>query len=145
MSDYPEMGYVIGPDTIARPVNKRWIGTQSRAVQRRLRDLRKGAGLTQTDLARQLGKPQSFVAKYENGERELSFAEAVYVSMAIGLDAHSLVEFLLDRAAGRRKSSSKRSPTQDETSAVSRRRSVSSKRSRATAIRNKSRSRRQRD
>ena len=36
-----------------------------------LRDLRKDAGLTQIALAESLGAPQSFVSKYESGERRV--------------------------------------------------------------------------
>ena len=38
---------------------------------------RKAAGLTQHALARRLGRPQSFVAKYEGGERRLDVVEFV--------------------------------------------------------------------
>ncbi len=40
-----------------------------------LRDLRSRAGLTQTDVAFALGKPQSYVSKYETGERRLDLVE----------------------------------------------------------------------
>ncbi len=45
-----------------------------------LRAARKRAGLTQQTLADQLGRPQSFVAKYENGERRLDVIEFVTLS-----------------------------------------------------------------
>jgi transcriptional regulator with XRE-family HTH domain len=46
-----------------------------------LRDTRKRAGLTQTQLAAILGTPQSFIAKVENGERRLDVLEfATYVA-----------------------------------------------------------------
>lgn len=51
---------------------------QTAAYQRFLRQLRKareGAGLTQRDVARALGKPPSFVAKCENGERRVDVVE----------------------------------------------------------------------
>jgi transcriptional regulator with XRE-family HTH domain len=41
----------------------------------RLREARLQAGLTQKQVAEQLGKPQSFVAKVEAGERRLDFIE----------------------------------------------------------------------
>ncbi len=42
---------------------------------RRLRKARLDAGLTQADVARRLGKPQSFVSKCESGERRLDVVE----------------------------------------------------------------------
>lgn len=48
---------------------------------------RKEAGLTQAALAAKLGRPQSFISKYENGERRLDVVEFVEVAEAIGFDA----------------------------------------------------------
>jgi transcriptional regulator with XRE-family HTH domain len=36
---------------------------------------RKDAGLTQAQVARMLGRPQSFVSKFESGERRVDFVE----------------------------------------------------------------------
>jgi cyanate lyase len=47
---------------------------------------RKKAGLTQQDVAERLGRPQSFVAKYEGGERRLDVVEFVQVAVAVGGD-----------------------------------------------------------
>jgi len=59
------------------------------AEARRLRDLlrtvREEAGLRQADLAARLGKPQSFVSKYESGERRLDFLEVRAVCAALGV------------------------------------------------------------
>lgn len=49
-----------------------------------LREERLRAGITQTALAAKLGRPQSFVAKYEAGERQLDVIEFVLVTRAIG-------------------------------------------------------------
>ena len=60
------------------------------AEQQLLRELliaaRDKAGLTQQKLARRLGKPQSFIAKYEGGERRLDVIEFVTIARAIGAD-----------------------------------------------------------
>ena len=47
---------------------------------------RKKANLTQADVAARLGRPQSFVAKYEGGERRLDVVEFLLVGQAIGFD-----------------------------------------------------------
>lgn len=47
---------------------------------------RKKAALTQAELAIQLGKPQSFVSKYERSERRLDVAEYFEIADAIGFD-----------------------------------------------------------
>jgi transcriptional regulator with XRE-family HTH domain len=47
---------------------------------------RKRAGLTQQQVAERLGRPQSFVAKYEGGERRLVVVEFVQVAKATGTD-----------------------------------------------------------
>lgn len=43
------------------------------------------AGLTQRDLAERLGKPPSFVAKIETGERRLDLVEFVAIARALNL------------------------------------------------------------
>jgi len=55
---------------------------------------RKLAGLTQHDVATRLGKPQSFVSKYENGERRLDVVEYLKVASAIGFDPCELIRNL---------------------------------------------------
>jgi len=47
---------------------------------------RKTAGLSQTELARRLSKPQSFVSKFERGERRLDVVEFKRIAEAIGID-----------------------------------------------------------
>jgi transcriptional regulator with XRE-family HTH domain len=49
-------------------------------------EARKEARLTQASLAGFLNKPQSFVAKYENGERRLDVIEFLQVVRVIGVD-----------------------------------------------------------
>ena len=60
---------------------------------------RKRAGLTQEAVAERLAKPQSYVAKYERGERRLDIVELIEISTAIGFDPVQFIrEFI---AAGR--------------------------------------------
>ncbi|WGR73899.1 MULTISPECIES: helix-turn-helix transcriptional regulator [unclassified Bradyrhizobium] len=44
------------------------------------------AGIRQQALAKKLGKPQSFVAKFETGERRLDVIEFVTIAEALGAD-----------------------------------------------------------
>lgn len=56
-----------------------------------LLDARKAKGLQQVDVAEKLGKTQSFVSKYERGERRLDFCEFVEVADALGLDPSKFI------------------------------------------------------
>lgn len=56
---------------------------------------RKSAGLTQHELAKRLHKPQSFVAKYEGGERRIDVVEFVTICQAIGTNPAKLLKALL--------------------------------------------------
>jgi len=47
---------------------------------------REKAKLTQAELAKRLGKPQSFVSKYESGERRLDVIEFLAVCQALDAD-----------------------------------------------------------
>lgn len=49
-------------------------------------EARKRANLTQQELADRLSKPQSFVAKYEGGERRIDVVEFLAIAEAIGAD-----------------------------------------------------------
>lgn len=60
---------------------------------------RKTAGLTQQRLADRLGKPQSFVAKYENGERRLDVVEFVEIVETLDTDTAEIIGEM-NRAAG---------------------------------------------
>lgn len=60
-------------------------------LRRLLRTIRTEKGLRQVDLAERLGQPQSFVSKYESGERRLDFVEVVQVCEALGI---SLADFV---------------------------------------------------
>lgn len=56
---------------------------------------RKKAGLTQQEVATRLKRPQSFVAKYEGGERRLDVIEFLAVARAIGADPARLLKSLI--------------------------------------------------
>jgi transcriptional regulator with XRE-family HTH domain len=57
---------------------------------------RKKAGLTQAEVAERLGRPQSFVAKYEGGERQLDVVEFIEVTKAISANPVRIVRVLAE-------------------------------------------------
>jgi transcriptional regulator with XRE-family HTH domain len=63
-------------------------------LRTKLREARIEAGLKQADLARALGEPQSFVSKYENGERRLTFLEVRGICAVLGLSFPEFVKRL---------------------------------------------------
>lgn len=62
----------------------------------RLRAARKRAGLTQAEVARKLGKPQSFVSKCESGERRVDCVELLAFSEIYEVD----VSFFRPQSSG---------------------------------------------
>ncbi len=52
---------------------------------------RKAYGVTQAEVAKRLGRPQSFVAKVENGERRLDVVELVSYARAIGAEPLAII------------------------------------------------------
>lgn len=69
---------------------------------------RKAAGLTQQGLADQLGRPQSFVSKYERRERRLDVVEFVRVAMLLGIESSLLVKDIEQALTGHGKGKPKR-------------------------------------
>ncbi len=57
-----------------------------------LREARVKAELRQSDLADLLGAPQSFVSKYESGERLLTFTEALFILECLGVSGTSVAK-----------------------------------------------------
>ena len=64
-------------------------------LQELLSSRRIAAGLTQDQVARRLRRPQSFVSKYELGERRLDVIELIEVSDALGIDPCKLIKELI--------------------------------------------------
>ena len=60
--------------------------------------VRQEAGIRQHALAKKLGRPQSFVAKYEGGERRIDVIEFIAIARALGADALKLFrDFLTEK------------------------------------------------
>lgn len=57
-----------------------------------LKQIRLEAGYTQTELALKLEKPQSFVAKYENGDRNLDFLEVLDIYQLCGISEQTFIQ-----------------------------------------------------
>ena len=67
---------------------------EEKSLREMLREGRTKAGLRQSDLAELLGVPQSFVSKYESGERLLSFVETLFILEHIELSIISVAKRL---------------------------------------------------
>lgn len=59
-----------------------------------LRKVRTDAGLTQADLAARVHKDQTFVSKYETGERRLDLIELREICSALGITLSEFVRRL---------------------------------------------------
>ena len=69
------------------------IGTRDHsALAQLLRELRVEAGLRQAELANRLDEPQSFVSKYESGERRLDLIELGTIVAQFGLELSQFIE-----------------------------------------------------
>jgi transcriptional regulator with XRE-family HTH domain len=60
-----------------------------------LKEERGGAGLTQAELAKKLLRPQSYVSKYERGERRIDIVEFLEIAQAVGFDPNEFLKRLL--------------------------------------------------
>lgn len=58
------------------------------------------AGIRQQALAKKLRKPQSFVAKYEGGERRLDVIEFIAIAEALGADPLKLFRRFVREKSG---------------------------------------------
>lgn len=62
-----------------------------------LKGLRLDKNLTQKELADRLGFPQSYVSKYETGERRLDFVETANVCEALGITIQQFSKMFSER------------------------------------------------
>ena len=62
---------------------------------------RKKAAITQHELAQKLGKPQSFVSKYERRERRLDVVELVLIAQALEFDPCLIIRGIEARLSSR--------------------------------------------
>lgn len=62
----------------------------------RLRELRRGKGLTPVQFSAKCGIDSSNLGKYENGEREPGLAIIVIMAKSLGVAHHELLDFRFD-------------------------------------------------
>lgn len=80
------------------------IGTpEQKRLLALLRQVRVDAGLRQVDLAERLGQPQSFVSKYESGERRLDLLELEQICNAVGISLSNFIRSFEKQSAGKHK------------------------------------------
>lgn len=71
-----------------------------RALIAALRDARKHAGLSQSELAGRLRRPQSFVSAYESGDRKIDVLEFVRIARAVKADPCDLLKRVVKVVCG---------------------------------------------
>ncbi len=72
-------------DLYHRRMRQLRLDEESEHLRQLLQEIRRELGVTQVELAERLDVPQSFVSKYETGERQLEFVTVEAVCRALGL------------------------------------------------------------
>ena len=70
------------------------IRTQRDNLRKELKRARKAARMTQAEVASALGKPQSYIAKVENGERRIDLVETLALCQALNFDPKELIDLI---------------------------------------------------
>ena len=65
-----------------------------------LADARRQENLTQQELAKRLGKPQSFVSDYERGQRRIDLMELLLIARALSADPREIFNAIVNAASG---------------------------------------------
>jgi ribosome-binding protein aMBF1 (putative translation factor) len=97
--DNPKWGLVRQPPSLSAEsgVRKSAHSEKYIALLVALRSARERAGLTQKEVGRRLARPQSFVAKYERGERRLDVVEFAEIAKALEVSATKLFSQLIGK------------------------------------------------
>lgn len=74
---------------------------QREIFQKLLLDIRKEKGITQVELANKLEVPQSFVSKYESGERKIDLIELNLICNALGIALQDFVKQFINRLSSK--------------------------------------------
>jgi transcriptional regulator with XRE-family HTH domain len=75
-------------------VNKALYERRYTAFTGLLKEERNKAGLTQAKLSKKLRRPQSYVSKYERGDRRIDVVEFLEIARAIGFDPNEFLQKL---------------------------------------------------
>lgn len=67
---------------------------QKMILRKLLKEVREQANIRQIDLAEHLNRPQSFVSKYESGEKNLTMLEVRDVCEVLGMPLHDFISLL---------------------------------------------------
>jgi transcriptional regulator with XRE-family HTH domain len=70
------------------------VKDKRKILRETLKETRLRRGLRQQDVAEVLGRPQSYVAKIESGERKADFVEVLELCSAVGLNPKVLIKRL---------------------------------------------------
>ena len=85
-----------------------WGGAEEGAA---LRAIREAAGLSQTEVARRIGRRQSLVSRWESGDRDPTPFDLVALADCLGVDATNLLVDAGPSASVRRRGSRRLRPT----------------------------------
>ncbi len=72
------------------------IEIQRQKLQALLKRIRQDKEIRQVELAERLGVPQSFVSKYETGDRRLDILELRQICNAVGISLEEFIQNLED-------------------------------------------------
>ena len=75
-------------------VNKSLFTERHERLCKLLIEARQKSGLSQIEVSKKLGRPQSFVSKYENGERRLDVLEFLDVADALKIEPSRVISKL---------------------------------------------------
>lgn len=78
--------------------NRLW-DSRREALQQLLKSLRVEAGVTQQELSALLNRPQSYVSKYESGERRVDFIEVLEICEALCVEPGHFVNLYQARVS----------------------------------------------
>jgi transcriptional regulator with XRE-family HTH domain len=83
------------------PMTASVFSPRYRKLRQLLTEARTELGLSQAALAERLNRPQTFVSKYERGERRLDLVEFLEIADMLKADAHEILRQV--QAVGRRR------------------------------------------